>query len=112
MSVNGGLRHDLPKALRIVWLILGTVSGLLVLAPFFLPAQTLFSVFPVCAAKAAGSSCFLCGMTTAFVSIGRSDWAGALAANSGAIPLYIGLIVNFVAATAYTMMRVKRHANP
>ena len=106
-----GLRRDLPQALRIVWLILGALSGVLVLAPYLLPPDLLFGIFPICAAKAAGSSCMLCGMTTAFASIGHFDWAGAYSANQGSIPLYGVLLMNFACAVAYTMMRVIRHAN-
>jgi hypothetical protein len=106
-----GLRRDVPQALRIVWLILGAISGALVIAPFVLPSQLLFGVFPICAAKAAGSSCFFCGMTTAFVEIGRGDWAGAYHANAGALPLFGALLVNFAGSCTYTIMRVLPHAN-
>jgi hypothetical protein len=107
-----GLREDLPQALRIVWLILGALSGVIVVAPFLFSSEILFHVFPICAAKAAGSSCVLCGMTTAFVSIGHGDWARAYAENAGAPTLFAALLFNFVGAAMYTMMRVIRHANP
>jgi hypothetical protein len=111
-SPAGSLRQEFPRALRIVWLVLGLVSGVLVVAPHVLSPEFLFEIFPICAAKAAGSTCVFCGMTTAFVSIGRHDWAGAQAANAGAIPLYGLLLMNFIGAGTYTMMRVIRHANP
>ena len=107
-----GLRQDLPQAVRMVWLILGGLSGVLILAPLLFPASFLFRAFPICAAKAAGSACSFCGMTTAFVSIGRGDFGSASEANAGALPLYAALLVNFAAAAAYTIVRVKRHANP
>ena len=106
-----GLRYDLPQALRIVWLVIGTISGIVVVAPFFLSPSFLFNLFPICAAKAAGSSCLLCGMTTAFVSIGQHDWQGASSANPGSIALFGALLLNFLAVATYTMMRVIRHAN-
>ena len=106
-----GFRHDLLTATRIVWIILGAISGIAVLAPFLLGPETLFSLFPVCQAKTAGRSCILCGMTTAFVSIGRGDLQGARFANGGSITVYIVLLVNFLAVLAYTIMRVKRHAD-
>ena len=108
---HGALRHDLPRALRIVWLIVAAVGGLAAIAPFLFSDSFLFGVFPVCAAKTAGSECILCGMTTAFVRIGAGDVAGAQAANGGALTVYFGLVLNFAAAAAYTMMRVIRHAN-
>lgn len=110
--IDRGLRQDLPQAVLMVWLILGALSGLLVVAPLLVPASLLFRAFPICSAKAAGSACAFCGMTTAFVSIGRGDMAGASEANAGAIPLYAALLVNFATAAAYTIVRVKRHANP
>ena len=108
---QSGLRSDLPRALRVVWLILALVGGAAVLAPLFLPASFLFNVFPICSAKAAGSSCILCGMTTAFVSIGEGDFAAAQSANAAALPFYFLLVMNFTGAAAYTIMRVKRHAS-
>jgi hypothetical protein len=105
-------RDQFSRAVRIVWLIIGFVSGLAVISPFVFPAESLFSIFPVCAAKAAGGQCVLCGMTTAFVHIGTGDLSAARQANGGSLFLYSALALNFVAALAYTMMRVIRHANP
>jgi hypothetical protein len=109
---SDSLTEDISQALRIVWLILGAVCGLVVLAPLLLPADLLLGSFPVCGAKAAGGQCFLCGMTTAFVRIGAGDVSGAMAANSGSIILYSALGLNFAAVLAYTMFRVIRHAIP
>ena len=77
------------------------------------PSESLFGIFPVCAAKAAGGQCLLCGMTTAFVHIGsRTIWTAARQANGGSLFFYTALTLNFVAVLlAYTMMRVFRHAN-
>lgn len=107
-----GFYRDLAQSFRIVWLVTAAVSGLAVLAPLFLPANFLLHLFPVCAAKAAGSSCAFCGMTMAFVQIGHGDWPGARSANSGSLLLYAALAANFLAAAAYAIMRTTRHANP
>ena len=40
------------------------------------------------------------------VHIGQGEFAAAQSANSGALPLYLSLTLNFVASIAYTMMRV------
>lgn len=106
-----GFRGDLSYALRIVWLILSIVSGLAVLSPLFLSPSFVFRLFPVCQAKLTGSSCVLCGMTTAFVSIGQGDFAAAQTANPASLTLYFTLLLNFMMGTAYTIMRVKRHAS-
>ena len=91
-------RDQFPRALRIVWLIIGFVSGLAVISPLVFPAESLFSIFPICAAKAAGGQCLLCGMTTAFVQIGTGDLGAARQANGGSLFLYSALALNFVAA--------------
>jgi Protein of unknown function (DUF2752) len=104
--------RDFQIALRIVWLILAGVSGLIVFSPLLFPSSVFLNLFPVCSAKLAGGSCILCGMTTAFVSIGNGDLATATQANRGAITVYVALGMNFLAAVAYTIMRVIRHANP
>jgi hypothetical protein len=109
---SDGFRNDFQQAIQYVWLILGCVSGLAILAPLVLSPDFVFSLFPVCQAKAAGGECVLCGMTTAFVRIGQGDLPGAQSANSGALLLYSGLALNFLGAASYTMMRVIRHANP
>ena len=101
-----GLRHDTQLSLRYAWLILGGLSGLAVISPLLLSSEFLFHLLPVCQAKAAGGQCVFCGMTTAFVRIGQGEFASAQSANSGALPLYIGFTLNFVASLAYTMMRV------
>ena len=103
-----GLRHDTRLALLYVWLILGGLSGLAVIAPLLLSSEFLFHLLPVCQAKAAGGQCVFCGMTTAFVRIGQGEFAAAQSANSGALPLYLGFTLNFVASLAYTMLRVIR----
>jgi hypothetical protein len=110
--VFDGLREDLPKALKIVWLIAAGVCGLAVIAPLVFPSSLLVGWFPVCAAKAAGGRCILCGMTTAFLHIGEGDLSGATAANSNSILLFAAMSLNFASAVTYTMLRVLRHANP
>jgi hypothetical protein len=105
-------RDQFRRALRIVWLIIGFVSALAVIFPFVFAAELLFSIFPVCAAKAAGGQCLLCGMTTAFAHIGTGNLSAARQANGGSLFVYSALTLNSVAALAYTMMRVIRHANP
>ncbi len=105
------LRRQFTRALLIVWLIVGFVSGVAVGAPLVASSNTLYQLFPTCAAKAAGSSCMLCGMTTAFVQISGGDFHGARISNAGSIELYSILGLNFVASLAYTIWRVIRHAN-
>lgn len=96
---------DLRKAVKVVWLILSVVGMLAVVAPVVLPEQAVLGLFPVCSAKARGSSCVLCGMTTAFVRLAHGDWRGAVDANPGAPALYVTFALNFLAAAAYSLTR-------
>ncbi len=106
-----GLRRDLAQALRLVWLVVGVITGALAAAPFVLPSQWMLGLFPACPAKLAGSECVLCGMTTAFVQLGSLDWAAAAASHRWSILLYLCFVLNFCGALAYTIVRAKRHAN-
>ena len=98
---------QLRPALIAVWLIIAAAGMLAAAAPLILGATTLYSVFPVCEARTRNSRCVACGMTTAFVAIGEGRWADARKANAGAIPLYAGFGVNFAAALAYSIRKLR-----
>ena len=101
---------DIRKGLTITWVILAMVLMVAVLAPFVLPEQTLFSLFPPCEARLRGEACVLCGMTTAYVRLAKGDFAGAIEANRYSAGLWLASIANFAAAKAYILFRLLRHA--
>lgn len=105
------LRADLKPAFRSTWLTVSVLMAIVAAAPFVARAEFLGSLFPPCPAKARGSSCLLCGMTTAWSFIGRGDFSSAVQANAGSVPLWTGSVLNFVVAVAYsiTMLRRRRH---
>jgi hypothetical protein len=105
---SGSLLADLPRALMAVWLLLSAVFAAAAVAPFILPAETLESLFPACAARLRGQPCIFCGMTTAYIRIAEGDWTGAATANAGAMPLYAGSLVNFALAFAYCVCKGER----
>lgn len=105
-------RSDVLPALAGVWLVISLVLLLAALTPFLAPSDALFGVFPVCEARARGSSCALCGMTTAYVHIGRGDFGSAQATNHAAVPLWVLSLLNFPAAAAYSipaLLRARRN---
>jgi hypothetical protein len=65
---------DVRRAFVSAWLIISCLAGAAVLAPFLASAETLHSVFPVCAAKQADSSCIACGLTTGFIATAHGQW--------------------------------------
>jgi hypothetical protein len=94
--------HDLKTALKYVWLVVSLVTGCAVVAPFVASSASLYSLFPVCEARAKyRTECPLCGMTTAFVAISRGHWHESQAANTGAIPVFLIWSTNAVAASLY-----------
>ncbi|MBI1787219.1 MAG: DUF2752 domain-containing protein [Acidobacteria bacterium] len=81
-------------AFRWVWRILSLVALGVLVAPFLLSADKLAVWTPVCLARREGSSCALCGMTTAFAAIAQGRWRDAQALNRGSLPLYAFLALN------------------
>lgn len=102
------LRSDIGPALTGVWLVVSAVLCAAAIAPFALPPGALYSTFDQCAAQARGSSCPLCGMTTAYIRIARADFTGAMDSNPGSVPLWTASLVNFPAAVAYSLAKLRR----
>jgi hypothetical protein len=102
------LRADLKPALTITWLIVSGVMAIAAAAPFVLPAELLYGVFPECPSRLRGNSCALCGMTTAWVHIASGDVASAQRANAASVPLWTITVLNFVVAVAYSMVMLRR----
>lgn len=46
--------------------------------------------------------CAFCGMTRAYLAIGRGDWGAAYVFNVAALPLYVATCVNALAALVVT----------
>ena len=95
------MTSEWKRAFSYAWLILSVMAGLVVLAPFVVSAETLSSVAPVCEARARGGTCFLCGMTRAFLHIGKGEFGDAQVLNAGSLPLYLGICANAVVAAIY-----------
>lgn len=83
------------KALIAAWVIISLMLIPAVAAPLVAPETAVSALLPQCwSIRAAGRPCFFCGITRGFFAIGRGDFAGAMGANAGAIPLYAALGLN------------------
>ena len=89
------------KVALYVWLIFSAATLPALALPFVPGAEGVTSALPRCEAKVNGSSCFLCGMTTAFYRIGEGRFSEAQTLNAGAVPLFIFFTLNAIAATVY-----------
>ncbi len=97
---------QLRTALVIAWLAATLALLPVLLAPFLLSPETIFAVAPICEARARGESCFLCGMTTAFVLIGHLRLDDAVRANHASIPLYAALVWNQCVAMWFVTWKI------
>lgn len=99
---------DLRSAVFASWLIVSVLLMLAVLAPFVLPAETVFGIAPACEARLRGESCVLCGMTTAYVRLAAGDYGGALESNQWSLAVWLASIANFTVAKAYLLIKLLR----
>jgi hypothetical protein len=84
------------RATRHLIVILGVVAAAALLVSRVSTSQTAESgwlaLWPVCAAKRAGGSCGLCGMTHAFIAISHGRLDEARRVNPNSVPLYAGFL--------------------
>ena len=92
---NWAAASNLDASLYYAWLILSLPLLTAVLLPLVAPSSLIQAIAPHCVWKAQfGRECPACGMTTAFLHIGRGEWRAAAASNAGSIPVYIGFVLN------------------
>lgn len=110
-TLSPATRADLRRSAFWSWAVMAAIGGVLVATPFALPHGLLEGWVGSCPAKAAGSPCSLCGMTTAFYLITEGQWREATASHGASIPLYLGLVGNSFAGlfeTARSLLRNRR----
>jgi hypothetical protein len=86
--------QQLKTALAAAWLVVSAALLPVLVAPFVLPADTIFELAPICEARAQGGECAFCGMTHAFVMIGHGLPDEAWAENGASLPLFSVLLWN------------------
>lgn len=85
-------RRDCLAALRLVLAVTGLAAALVLAASFCLDPGGL-AVWPECAARKAGGSCALCGMSHSFVAISQGRFEEALAWNPAGPWLYSAFVL-------------------
>lgn len=109
MQVSPRVRADLWRAAFWTWMVLAVIGGVLIATPYAVPHTMLEGWVGTCPSKAAGSSCALCGMTTAFYLISEGHWREATASHAASIPLYTGLVGNSFAGLFESARSLFRH---
>jgi hypothetical protein len=91
--------RQLRLALHCSWLIVSIPLLVAVILPLVAPASLIQAITPRCVWKVRfGRECPICGMTTAFVDIGRGAWRQAQVSNAGGIPVYAAFLLNSLLA--------------
>lgn len=87
---------ELANALRIIWLISGIVSLIIILVTFFVPSDFVLKNMPTCDYSALNKTCFLCGTTRAFLEIKELNFAQAYKLNKLSLFLFFLMIINIL----------------
>lgn len=108
-AVSGALENsEFRLALYWAWFVASVPILLAVAAPFLMPESSLLALSPVCVWKSQlGVECPGCGLTRAFVEIGRLELGEALRANRGSLAVYALFLANSVVLlkTVYRSLR-------
>jgi hypothetical protein len=90
---------DVRRAFRYAWMVCSAIGALTVSLSLISP-EAILSLIPACPSRLAGGACPLCGMTTAFVLLGRGRIAEAFQVSAGSPFLYAFFVINSAAALA------------
>jgi len=86
---------DLDGSLYYSWLIVSVPLLAAVMLPLIAPVSAIQAITPHCVWKTQfGRECPACGLTTAFLHIGRGEWRAATRSNAAGIPLYAAFLFN------------------
>ena len=82
------------KAISWVWMIISIILISILCLSIAGNPEKILAIVPTCIAKESGQSCFLCGSTQAFLSIGNFDFRKALLYNLYSPFLYFLFLIN------------------
>ena len=86
---------DLGDSLYYSWLIVSVPLLAAVMLPLIASTSAIQAITPHCVWKTQfGRECPACGLTTAFLHIGRGEWRAATGSNAAGIPLYVAFLFN------------------
>ena len=100
------------RVARQLVIIFGFLAAAILLVSFLASEQALESgwlaQWPACAARRAGGSCGLCGMSHAFLAISHGRWGEARRLNPYAPWLYAGFVAMALSALMLASRRLAR----
>lgn len=106
-------RTEIGQAFLIVWIVLTLVGTMAAAAPLILDAETIGHLTPRCERQLRdGRPCALCGMTTAFLHIGKGEFRQAQSANRASVPVYSAFCLNAAVLAGALGWRTRRRRNP
>lgn len=85
---------DLKTAFKIIWILSGFVSLLIICTILCTQPDFVFKNMPTCEYKLLGKECFLCGTTRAFYQIKELNIQKAYDLNKFSIVLFSAMIIN------------------
>ena len=90
---------DLITALKIIWILSGFISALILLTVLFVRPNFVFENIPTCDYKLSNKECFLCGTTRAFFKMKEFDIQKAYELNKFSPILFSTMITNILIIT-------------
>lgn len=91
--------RDLKNALKIIWILSGLISIILVFTILFFPSELMFKKIPTCEYKLLNKECFLCGTTRAFYEIKEFNFQKAYELNKLSPFLFLAILLNILILT-------------
>lgn len=89
------LLKEIRQALKIVWFIYSLLGIMVIFISTSFSEGTVLNITPTCfSVKYFNSECHFCGMTRAFINIGKLNFFEALKLNKGSIFLFIVILAN------------------
>jgi hypothetical protein len=79
-----------------VWCIISILLIIFLLLLFITDSSYLLSAAPTCPSKLKGMTCFLCGMTRAFLEIKEGQFLNAQKFNEGSVFLFSMILINSI----------------
>lgn len=94
---NQTSKQEQKTALQIVWGIISLVTISVIAIALFADSRTILNHSPQCMSKSQFNvECPFCGMTRAFIEIGKGNFHQAYLLNHGSLALFLSFLVNSV----------------
>ena len=87
---------DLTNALKIIWILSGFISALILFTVLFVQPNFVFENIPTCDYKLSNKECFLCGTTRAFLKMKEFEIQKAYELNKFSPILFSAIVTNIL----------------